>query len=137
VRDEREQHLIALENALGMLSGKGTSCKTIKSKLSNAIRLSPKGDTEFFFYRAFNNGNLHLTFKDPDILAKFNSAAGGARLRKAGVTNEKQTSTRSGDQDNGNEESNQEGSREEDHDQEGPREEGGEEGREEGNQEGS
>lgn len=131
---KEEQKLIALENVLGKLSGRGTICKTHWSQLSNAIRLSPKGETELFFYSAYDNGNLHLTFRDTELLARFNALAGGARLRKPAV-HKHQT----GDQQNGNEESYEEGPREEspceEGGEEGPREEGGdaeESGRSEG-----
>ncbi len=84
VRYDSQQHLIALENVLHSLAGKGSVCKGHHSDLSHAIDQSPAGETDLFRYRAFGNGNLHLTFKDLDLLARFNQAAGGARLGKKG-----------------------------------------------------
>lgn len=82
VRWDRQQELIAMENVLHSLAGKGSVCRGHRADLSNAIDEAPDGETDLFKYRAFGNGNLHLTFKDLDLLARFNQAAGGARLRK-------------------------------------------------------
>lgn len=84
VRWDRQQELIAMENVLHSLSGKGSVCRGHHSDLSNAIDESPVGETDLFRYRVFANGNLHLTFRDLDLLARFNQLAGGARLRKKG-----------------------------------------------------
>lgn len=83
VRYGREQELVAMENVLHSLAGKGSICKTQNSQLSNTIVQSAAGETDLFKYHAFGNGNLHLTFKDLDLLARFNARAGGARLRAA------------------------------------------------------
>lgn len=78
-----QQTLVAIENVLHALQGKGSITKTHHSELSNAIDLSPVGETSLFRYKAHLNGTLHLEFKDIDLLARFNQRAGGARLRPA------------------------------------------------------
>lgn len=79
---ERHQELIAMENVLHSIAGKGSVCRGHHSDLGNAIDQAPSGETDLFRYRVFANGNLHLTFRDLDLLARFNQLAGGARLRK-------------------------------------------------------
>lgn len=83
----REPHLTALENVFHALDGRGQRTKSHYSELSQAIRSATSapvgwvGETDLFSFRAFKNGSLHLTFKRPDLLARFNQIAGGARLR--------------------------------------------------------
>lgn len=81
VRYYWEQHLIAIENVLHGLQGKGTMLRTPRSALSHAIAKSSVGETDLFQYRAYKNGSLHLRFLDTDLLARFNARAGGKRLR--------------------------------------------------------
>lgn len=83
VRHHWQQTLVAIENVLHSLQGKGSITKTHHSELSNAIDASPVGETSLFRYKAHLNGTLHLEFKDLDLLAQFNQRAGGARLRPA------------------------------------------------------
>jgi hypothetical protein len=75
----------ALENVFTSLDGKGQITKTFYSALSNAILESNdtggKGETEYFEFRAFLNGNLHLRFKRADLVAKFNKLAGSKTLK--------------------------------------------------------
>lgn len=80
--------LTALETLLKALDGKGHSTDNWRSDLHTAIDASCKankysGATEYFKFRACKNGNLHLEFLRPDLLARFNELAGGARLRPA------------------------------------------------------
>jgi hypothetical protein len=84
VNYHREPYLTALENVFRSLDGNGSTTKTHYSELSGAIKAAPKpwtGETEYFAFKACKNGNLHLTFRRLDLLARFNAIAGGARLR--------------------------------------------------------
>jgi len=85
VHYSREQDLVALENVFNALDGKGQINKANASVLSAAVRANPVGQTDLFEYRACQNGNLHLTFKREDLLAKLNQIAGGRRLRPSAV----------------------------------------------------
>jgi hypothetical protein len=80
-----EPELKALERVMQMLDGKGTTTPEEGSALVNgikALRDSHGGsfDTEYFHAKAFKNGNLHLWFKNKDLLLEFNRRAGGTTL---------------------------------------------------------
>ena len=64
---------------------KGQINKSHYSALHDAIVATPitsgKGETEYFEFRAFRNGNLHLKVRRLDLLERFNALAGGKRLR--------------------------------------------------------
>lgn len=79
-----DQKLIALENVFSALDGKGQISKTHYSEISNVIRApgyAGIGETPYFGFRTWKNGNMHLRFKRADLLARFNSIAGGKRLK--------------------------------------------------------
>jgi hypothetical protein len=79
-----EAKLTALENVFSAIDGRGQISKGYYSLLSTAIKGAPadgRGATDLFGFRACGNGNLHLEFLRPDLLAKFNAMAGGKRLR--------------------------------------------------------
>ena len=86
VNYRREQWTRALDNVFSMLDGKGTIASHC-GPLSDAIgALAPgvyTGETVYFKFKCYGNGNLHLEFKRLDLLAKLNALAGGARLRPA------------------------------------------------------
>ena len=86
-RHECEQQLTALENVFQALDGRGSVSKGNVSNLSEAIRKTKRGElgkTEYFEFRGFNNGALHLSFVREDLLKRFNQIAGGTRLRAKG-----------------------------------------------------
>lgn len=87
IRYDRHAEAVALCNVFAMLDGKGPIAKTYKGPLSDAIEASPSGvgETEYFAFRCFKNGNLHLAFKRLDLLKRFNEVAGGKRFRSAPV----------------------------------------------------
>lgn len=87
IRYDRHAQAVALCNVFSMLDGKGLIAKTYKGPLSDAIEASPNGagETEYFAFKCFKNGNLHLTFKRADLLKRFNEVAGGKRFRSAPV----------------------------------------------------
>ena len=80
----RRQHLVALENVFRALDGRGT-IPGYQSALETAISAAEggEGETDLFTFRACINHNLHLTFRRPDLLERFNQIAGGKRLRPA------------------------------------------------------
>jgi hypothetical protein len=81
----RSQQIVALENVFSALDGRGEINKAHRSLLAAAIEAAPEGvgQTDLFAFRCCKNGNLHLTFRRPDLLARFNQIAGGTRLRPA------------------------------------------------------
>jgi len=85
VHYHRSQHVTALENVFNALDGQGEISKAYQSALETAIAASADGtgETPLFTFRACKNGNLHLTFRRLDLLARFNQVAGGTRLRPA------------------------------------------------------
>lgn len=82
VNYHREKHLTALDNAFHMIDGKGP-IKSYHGPLYDAITDSPdgSGQTNYFKFRCCLNGNLHLEFLKPELVAKLNAVAGGNRLR--------------------------------------------------------
>lgn len=83
VNYHREKYITALDNVFHMIDGKG-SIKSYHGPLYDAIADSPDGtgNTEYFRFRCCLNGNLHLEFLKPALVAKLNAVAGGNRLRK-------------------------------------------------------
>lgn len=84
VNYHRDKNVTALDNVFHMLDGRGP-LKTYHGPLSDAINNSPDGtgETDFFKFKSFKNGNLHLEFKRLDLVAKINQIAGGNRLKDA------------------------------------------------------
>lgn len=86
VRYHWRQDLLALEKVFRALDGKGEMAKGWASELEQAIEKSPiadgRGETEYFRFRACQNGNLHIEFKRPDLVASLNRIAGGRNLRE-------------------------------------------------------
>ena len=81
---DMERHLVALSNIMSMLDGKGV-CKGYRCEISDAVRSDQScGTTDYFEWKRFGNGNLHLTFRRQDLLDKFNAICGRNRL--AGAT---------------------------------------------------
>ena len=86
LNEHRSQKFVALENVVSALDGRGQIAKQYNSAIENTIRepsFSGLGETEYFRFRAFKNGNLHLEWKRLDLLSRFNAIAGGRRLRPA------------------------------------------------------
>lgn len=83
VNYHRTQNLTALENVFSALDGKGNINKRNRSLLQDAIEASNgKGETEYFEFRAFKKGTLHLRFKRLDLLKRLNEIAGGKNLKR-------------------------------------------------------
>jgi hypothetical protein len=74
----REQELIALDGIFHLLDGKGV-IKDGRGPLCTAIIASPdgRGETPYFAFKCFKNGNLHLTMKRLDLVKELNGLAAG------------------------------------------------------------
>ncbi len=82
VRGWQIQHFTAMENLFTALDGQGQFTKAHQGVLLDAIsRSQGTGETGYFKFKCCNNGNMHITFARPDLLAKFNAMAGGKVLR--------------------------------------------------------
>lgn len=85
VNYNRHQQLTSMETLFKTLDGKGQATDGWKSDLQKAIESSnpedARGETPYFRFRAFRNGNLHLEFKRMDLVAKLNAVAGGKNLK--------------------------------------------------------
>ncbi len=73
-----EKHMIALDGVFHMMDGRGMMKDRI-SPLIQAIKASNdgKGETDFFRFKCFKNGNLHLEFKRLDLVKQLNGLAAG------------------------------------------------------------
>lgn len=78
---DQDKHVIALDSIFHALDGRGPM-NGHYGPLSEAIRTCEggKGETEYFRFKCFKNGNLHLEFKRLDLLKLFNRCAGGGAL---------------------------------------------------------
>ncbi len=81
----QEALLRGLDNVMSILDGKGV-VKSHYGPLYEAIDGCDRaelGETDYFEFRCFANGNLHLKFKRPDLLAELNrvGAGGAPRLK--------------------------------------------------------
>lgn len=83
VNYNKSQHFTAMENVFQALDGKGMVNKTHSSRLEEAIKASEtgRGETDYFEFKCFKKGTLHLKFKRLDLLKRFNQIAGGRRLK--------------------------------------------------------
>jgi len=78
------QHLTSLENVFSNLDGKGFANKSLnRSLLAQAIETSKdgRGETTYFKFKCFRNGNLHLEFRRMDLVNRLNMIAGGGSLK--------------------------------------------------------
>lgn len=76
VHHSHEPDLIALDSIMHTLDGKGV-LSGHKGPLIAAIETaeSGTGETEYFRFKAYKNGNIHLEFKRLDLLDLFNRVA--------------------------------------------------------------
>lgn len=81
----RQKEFTALDNVFHALDGKGCIAKSHYGPLYDAVYSSPdgKGETDYFRFKCYGNGNIHMEFKREDLLAKFNQVAGGMRLKNS------------------------------------------------------
>lgn len=88
VNYSKVDNLRALDQVFHLLDGKPQSDASWRGPLVDAIGAQTNFDkndfaTDYFRGRCFRNQNLHLEFTRPDLVAKFNAIAGGARLKEA------------------------------------------------------
>lgn len=78
------QHVRSIDNIFHALAGAGLP-EGYNGPLYDAIGLSQDGtgETDFFRFKCYKNGNLHLEFKQPKLLDDFNAIAGRNRLPKS------------------------------------------------------
>lgn len=83
VSSYREAFFRALDNVFAALDGKGSISKSYYGELGDAINKAKggKGQTTYFEFRWYKNGNLHMKMRRMDLVAKFNKIAGGRRLK--------------------------------------------------------
>lgn len=84
VNHHYEQQLTAIERVFHALDGRGVVSKSHYSDLSNAIKSKTcdgTGETEYFAFKCYKKGTLHLRFKRLDLLKRLNEVAGGATLK--------------------------------------------------------
>lgn len=76
--------LVALENVFRSLDGKGQTTRNFKADIEESIESSAEGsgETEYFKWAGFDNGNLHIRFKRMDLVQELNRIAGGGTLNR-------------------------------------------------------
>jgi hypothetical protein len=79
-----EPKIIQVDRVMFLLDGAGIP-DGYKSPLVDAINTTPylsgkTGETDYFLFRCFYNGNIHLTFKRLDLVERLNAAAGGGNV---------------------------------------------------------
>jgi hypothetical protein len=74
----RQQELTALDGVFHLLDGKG-AMREHQGPLCKAIEASAdgRGETVYFAFKCFKNGNLHLTMKRLDLVKELNGLAAG------------------------------------------------------------
>jgi len=76
----REAKIASIDKAFHLLDGKPIP-GGYRTPLIDAVNTTPyheKGSTEYFTFEGFGNGNLHITFRRPDLVAALNRAGGEA-----------------------------------------------------------
>jgi hypothetical protein len=70
-----------IETAFRILDGKGP-LKQNCAEFAGVLNSSPNGEgqTEYFRFRSFKNGNLHMWFMRPDLVSEMNAIAGGEKV---------------------------------------------------------
>lgn len=78
VNHSYEDDLIRMDRVFYLLDGKGVP-KGYRSPLVDAINASQRSEeceTDYFRFRTYKNGSLHLIFKRPDLVNQINAIAG-------------------------------------------------------------
>lgn len=82
VSDYQEKYLIALDKVFYLLDGKSMMTEGYRSPLVDALNgKEDRGETEYFSFQAYGNGNVHLQFRRMDLVKEFNRIAGGLNLK--------------------------------------------------------
>lgn len=74
----RRDKLVAVDRVFHMLDGKSFNDNAYVSELVDAIQTAEygAGETPYFKFKAYQNGNLHLEFKRPDLVTQINKIGG-------------------------------------------------------------
>jgi len=79
-----EKNIQSMDNAFSMVDGKGiqkypgNTLTVINEAIQNNEN---KVETEYFHFKWYNNGNLHIRFKRMDLVSKINQIAGESLLK--------------------------------------------------------
>jgi hypothetical protein len=79
VNHYREQEIKALDGVFHLLDGKGI-IRDHRGPLQKAINecgAAGRGETDYFAFKCFKNGNPHLTMKRLDLVKELNGLAAG------------------------------------------------------------
>jgi len=79
VKYARRDILASVEKVFRLLDGQGP-LDIYSGHLVNAIETNSQGETDYFKFKCYNNGNLHLEFKRLDLLTELNKIAGANML---------------------------------------------------------
>lgn len=81
---DQDHRIAALERVFSGLDGKGLVQATHYSELYTQMSETKgwSGETTWFRWKAYRNGNLHLAFRRLDLVQKLNAVAGGMRIAK-------------------------------------------------------
>jgi hypothetical protein len=78
-----EARLNLIDRAFHLLDGKAFDVNAYKSPLADAINTTPlnvgHGETEYFRFKCYRNGNLHLEIRRADLLRELNRIGGEGR----------------------------------------------------------
>ncbi len=79
VNYHKDQHALALDSVFHLLDGKG-AIREGRGELYEAINASKtgRGETTYFRFKCFKNGNLHLEFRRLDLVKQLNGLATGS-----------------------------------------------------------
>lgn len=79
--------LTALDKVFHILDGEPFNDSGYTCPLVDAVNTAPdgKGETEYFKFKAYQNGNLHIEFKHLDLLKEFNKIANDGTALKSGT----------------------------------------------------
>ena len=79
-----EHRFVSLDNVFHLLDGKGVAKypDDAVTKIKTAIDAKKQEcETDYFHFRWYQNGNMHLTFKRSDLVAELNRIGGGNRIK--------------------------------------------------------
>lgn len=77
-----QQEVTAIDGIFHLLDGKGVMRENMGPlyKAINAVGATGRGETEYFKFRCCKNRNLHLEFKNLDLVKELNLLAAGERV---------------------------------------------------------
>lgn len=87
---QSETRLNLIDRAFHLLDGKAFNVNAHKSPLVDAINTTPlsvgRGETKYFRFKCYRNGNLHLEIRRADLLRELNRIGGEGRAEIGGRT---------------------------------------------------